>query len=115
MYFAQRPIFEHSVSGVGNLPSHVIDFLNSYLKFACWFCNFKIVQNFVCFFSLLAITFGKADPVNTVFSTKGISVLVKSLLLSLLNFTFSDVSLLYSIRKVQQLLNIFCPSSDCKK
>jgi len=23
MYFAQRPIFEHSVSGVGNLPSHV--------------------------------------------------------------------------------------------
>jgi len=24
MYFAQRPIFEHSVSGVGNLPSHVI-------------------------------------------------------------------------------------------
>jgi len=22
-YFAQRPIFEHSVSGVGNLPSHV--------------------------------------------------------------------------------------------
>jgi len=24
MYFAQRPIFEHSVSGVGNLPSHVL-------------------------------------------------------------------------------------------
>jgi len=23
MYFVQRPIFEHSVSGVGNLPSHV--------------------------------------------------------------------------------------------
>jgi len=23
MYFAQRPIFEHSVSGVGNLSSHV--------------------------------------------------------------------------------------------
>jgi len=22
-YFAHRPIFEHSVSGVGNLPSHV--------------------------------------------------------------------------------------------
>jgi len=22
MYFAQRSIFEHSVSGVGNLPSH---------------------------------------------------------------------------------------------
>jgi len=22
MYFVQRPIFEHSVSGVGNLPSH---------------------------------------------------------------------------------------------
>jgi len=22
MYFAQRPIFEHSVSGDGNLPSH---------------------------------------------------------------------------------------------
>jgi len=24
MYFAQRPIFEHSVSGIGNLPSHVL-------------------------------------------------------------------------------------------
>jgi len=23
MYFAQRLIFEHSVSGIGNLPSHV--------------------------------------------------------------------------------------------
>jgi len=23
MHFAQSPIFEHSVSGVGNLPSHV--------------------------------------------------------------------------------------------
>jgi len=24
MYFAQRPIFEHSVSGIGKLPSHQI-------------------------------------------------------------------------------------------
>jgi len=24
MYFAQRPIFEHSVSGVGNLPWHIL-------------------------------------------------------------------------------------------
>jgi len=28
MYFAQRPIFEHSVSGVGNLPLHVIYRIN---------------------------------------------------------------------------------------
>jgi len=38
MHFAQRPIFEHSVSGVGNLPSHVIEeirkiFLSSNLSF----------------------------------------------------------------------------------
>jgi len=25
VYFAQRPIFEHSASGVGNLPSHVYE------------------------------------------------------------------------------------------
>jgi len=31
-YFAQRPIFEHSVIGVGNLPSHVIFKILSFAK-----------------------------------------------------------------------------------
>jgi len=45
MYFAQEPLFEHSISGVGNLPSHVLT-----IHFNCCF---QLILAVISFASVL--------------------------------------------------------------